>query len=113
MLKRITKKIKNMASHISLLTIGLLCFLAMITVAITSVETTNAAEKKSALEDTIMRSALHCYSLEGAYPTDIAYLEENYSLSINWDTYIVHYELFASNIAPDITVIVKSESSGG
>ncbi len=101
------KHIKKALSEISLVTLVLVGFLVMMSIAISSVQTTNDAEKKTALEDAIMRSALHCYSLEGAYPSDIAYLEEHYNLSINWDDYIVHYEMFASNIAPDVTVIVK------
>ncbi len=102
------KKIKKAIAQFPLLTALLLVFLVMITVAIASVETTTDAEKQAALEDAIMRSALHCYSLEGAYPSDITYLEEHYNLAINREDYIVFYELFASNIAPDVTVIVRS-----
>lgn len=109
---RIRTLFQNMRTHLSLLTLVLLCFLAMISVAISSVDATNTAEKQAALEESIMRSALHCYSLEGAYPSSITYLEENYNLTIDRDTYIVHYEIFASNIAPDITVILKTETNG-
>ncbi len=113
MRKRMLQIVKNIAARVSLLTVGMLCFLALMLFAFSSVETTNDAEKKAALEDAILRSALHCYSIEGAYPDSVAYLEENYSLTINWDDYIVHYELFASNIAPDITVITKTENTEG
>ncbi len=95
------------SKKIPVLTVVSICIFVMIVYAITSVETTSTQEQKSALEDAIMRSAIHCYSLEGAYPTNIAYLEEHYNLIIDWSTYIVHYEMFASNIAPDITVIQR------
>lgn len=96
-------------SKISLLTIGTLLLVILVYFAMGSVESTNLEEKKKALEEAVMRCAIHCYSLEGAYPTDLSYLEENYSLTIDHDSYIVHYEAFAGNIAPDITVIAKSE----
>lgn len=110
MLKRIQQTAKAISAHISLLTFALLGFLVMVTYAINTVETTNAAEKKAVLEEAIMRSALHCYSLEGAYPDSIDYLTEHYSLSVDESVYIVHYEWFASNIAPDVTVIVRNET---
>ena len=75
--------------------------------AMSFLENTNNQEKTKTLEDLIMRTALHCYSLEGAYPSEISYLEENYQLIIDRDRYIVHYENFADNITPDITVITK------
>ncbi len=113
MVKRMLQNIKNIAPRGWLLTAGMLCFFALVLYGISSVETTTDAEKKAALEEAILRSAVHCYSIEGAYPANVAYLEEHYSLSINWDDYIVHYELFASNIAPDITVITKTDATGG
>ncbi|MFI3236903.1 MAG: hypothetical protein R3Y47_02600 [Lachnospiraceae bacterium] len=103
----------NKFRKIPLLTVVTICLFVMISYAMTSVETTNSQEQMSALEDAVMRSAIHCYSLEGAYPTDISYLEEHYNLVIDWDSYIVHYEMFASNIAPDITVIVRTSQTGG
>jgi len=39
------------------------------------------------------------------YPPDVAYLEDNYGVVINHDKYIVHYDVFAGNILPNITVI--------
>jgi hypothetical protein len=48
-----------------------------------------------------------CYALEGQYPPDIAYLQEQYGLQIDMDRYMVHYEVFAENIMPDITVLER------
>ena len=57
--------------------------------------------------DAVRRGVVQCYAIEGRYPPDIAYLEARYGLSVDQDKYIVHYEVFASNIYPDITVIEK------
>ena len=61
-----------------------------------------AQEKQ--IEEVIRKYAVACYAQEGAYPKDIAYLEENYGLIIDEDKYFYYYDLFASNILPDIEV---------
>ena len=57
------------------------------------------------LEEALSRAAVACYALEGAYPPDLEYLIENYNVQINTDRFTVKYELYASNLMPDITVL--------
>jgi hypothetical protein len=59
------------------------------------------------IRDSVMSSVVTCYALEGSYPDDLAYLQENYGLQLDTDKYIYHYEKFASNILPDVRVFVK------
>lgn len=59
------------------------------------------------IEDIIRRYAVYCYAQEGAYPTDLKYLEENYGLIINDKQYDYYYDAFASNLMPDIVVTLK------
>lgn len=59
------------------------------------------------LEDSIRRACISCYSLEGIYPPTLQYLEEHYGLQINDKHYAVFYEIFAENIMPDITVVIR------
>ena len=59
------------------------------------------------LEEAIRRSAVACYGAEGFYPPNMAYLTEHYGIDYDTDRYIVHYELFASNVMPDISVLKK------
>lgn len=63
------------------------------------------AESISAIRDTVRRTALQCYAVEGVYPPDLEYLEENYGLKINTRDYIIVYEAFASNLPPSIRVV--------
>lgn len=65
----------------------------------------NREEGKACLEDAVRRAATACYAQEGVYPPDIEYLEENYGIQINHELYTVRYEIFASNLMPDITVL--------
>ena len=62
-------------------------------------------ESERATEEAIRRAAVSCYALEGSYPENYNYLEDNYNLSINEKLYEVQYRVFASNIMPEITVI--------
>ena len=57
------------------------------------------------LEDSVRRAVVKCYAVEGSYPENVAYLEDHYGIHIDRTKYIVHYEIFASNIMPDIAVI--------
>ena len=39
-----------------------------------------------AIRDAVQRRALQCYVVEGAYPPDLQYLEDNYGLQVNTPT---------------------------
>lgn len=59
------------------------------------------------IKDSVISSVVQCYALEGRYPDDLEYLQENYGLQLNTDRYIYHYDKFASNILPDVQVFAK------
>lgn len=61
------------------------------------------------LEDAVRRAAIACYAAEGAYPPDVDYLVAHYGLTVDGDRFIVHYEIFAQNLMPDITVLEKGQ----
>ena len=63
-------------------------------------------EGRQQLETALRRSAVACYAAEGIYPPTLDYLSEHYGVQIG-DQYIVFYEIFASNLMPDITVLEK------
>lgn len=65
-------------------------------------------ESLSVLEQSIRRGAVQCYALEGAYPENLAYLEERYGVSYDRKRYYVDYTYLASNLMPDITVLPQS-----
>jgi len=61
----------------------------------------------SEVRDTVMSYVAQCYALEGAYPPDLEYLAENYGLQLDTEHYIYHYDMYASNILPDVRVFPK------
>ncbi len=52
----------------------------------------------------VERSVMHCYALEGAYPPDLDYLEQNYGLIVDRNQYSYLYEVVGENIHPIIDV---------
>ena len=56
------------------------------------------------LENAIRRTAVQCYTIEGRFPDDLNYLEENYSLVIDRNRYNVYYEYMGGNLIPQIWV---------
>ena len=63
------------------------------------------AEGLRIAENSITRSVINCYASEGKYPPSFDYLKEHYGISIDENKYIVHYEIFAENFMPSITVL--------
>lgn len=78
-----------------------LCFFT----ALSNLESGRADEGRRQLEEALRRSAVACYAAEGMYPPDLTYLEDHYGLQIDADRYTVYYDVFASNLMPDITVL--------
>jgi hypothetical protein len=79
----------------------LLCFL----LALGQLKQGADAQGRQQLEDALSRAAVACYAAEGFYPPDVAYMEQHYGLQYDRSAYQVHYEVFASNLMPDITVL--------
>ncbi len=99
--KRLTKTIGRLV----LWTVVLVAAFAWFFTGIRQVSQELAEQGKIKLENAIRRSAVACYAAEGAYPPDVDYLIEHYGLSVDESRYIVHYDIFAENLMPDITVL--------
>ena len=81
----------------------ILCFL----LAVTRLEDGRQAEGKQQLESVLRRAAVSCYAMEGFYPPNVEYMQAHYGVRFDEESYVVHYELFASNWMPDITVLER------
>lgn len=66
-------------------------------------------ESRAAIREAVLHAAVECYAVEGAYPGSLSYLEEKYGLTINHQDFIVTYEVFASNLLPEVQVLVRGE----
>ena len=61
----------------------------------------------NSIQQAIISTAKQCAAIEGAYPSTLSYLEENYGLTVNHNDYIITYETFGSNIMPSVVVIPR------
>ena len=89
---------------------ALIVFVALILAFCTLIAGMTNKENERELElvrDAVKNAALTCYSVEGAYPLDVAYLRENYGLTYNEDRFAVFYDAFASNLLPSIQVVER------
>ena len=92
------------------LVISLLLFAAILAacvVGLRGAERDREARAASTLADNLRRAAVTCYAIEGCYPATLDYLTSNYGVHVDGGRYSVEYEIFASNIMPDITVIER------
>mgnify|MGYP000924375661 CR=1 FL=1 len=67
----------------------------------------NESNKPEEIRRAILNACVQCYALEGSYPPDLDYLEAHYGITLNDDKYYFYYEVFASNVMPDVEVYEK------
>jgi type II secretory pathway pseudopilin PulG len=78
---------------------------AVFVVGVNNASGSSAEEEKRVAEQSVRRAMISCYAIEGFYPASYEYLRDNYNVKIDEDKYIVDYEVFATNIMPQITII--------
>lgn len=87
--------------------LGLAAFVAASALVLQGVGRASAVSDREELDlarRAIRQAAVSCYALEGAYPATYQDLKDNCAIAVNEEKYAVFYEIFASNIMPEITV---------
>ncbi|MFR9255497.1 MAG: hypothetical protein ACLVJ6_08355 [Merdibacter sp.] len=64
-------------------------------------------EEAQLIEQRIEQAAVLCYALEGSYPDEVSYLEQNYGVVIDHAKYNVFYQSLGSNLKPGVAVYRK------
>jgi hypothetical protein len=82
-----------------------LAVVGMIAFGLRQAEISSKAESLRVLEEGILRAAVKCYAVEGRYPDTIGYIERHYGIHIDRSKYAVYYEIVATNLFPNITVV--------
>ena len=88
-----------------MLVLAMLAAFSVFLVGLSNLKTDRQEEGRLQLEEAVRRAAVACYAAEGTYPPDVEYLEEHYGVQVDREQYTVVYEIFASNIMPDVTVL--------
>lgn len=95
--------------------LSLLLFVAIFVMFIwglNSASSNSNIEEQKILKESIQRAVVSCYAIEGRYPDSIKYLEKNYGVKIDTNKYYVDYQIFGSNIMPEIHVIANDDQEG-
>ena len=58
-------------------------------------------------EQAVRQAAVSCYALEGTYPATYEELKASSGIAVDEEKYKVFYEIFASNIMPEIKVLER------
>lgn len=77
---------------------------AFFLVALIATAQRSDARETELVQAAIQRAIVTCYAVEGKYPPDIAYLYDNYGVSVDESRYAVFYDVFASNVMPSVQI---------
>ena len=86
---------------------GLVVFVLVAVLIIQGIGRASSVSDREELElarRALRQAAVSCYAMEGAYPASYEELKARTGLAIDEEKYAVFYEVFASNIMPEITV---------
>lgn len=101
------KRYKNKTAWLPIV-LGLLVFAAIAVWMVSGVREASSASEREELrmaEQAVRRAAVSYYALEGAYPATYDGLKARSGIAVDEEKYVVFYEIFASNLMPEITVI--------
>lgn len=85
----------------------LLYMLFLLINGINQLDEVTLRKQQESLEIALERSISQCYSVEGRYPPDLAYITEHYGLTYNERFFLVDYDYYGSNLPPDVLVLRK------
>ena len=94
--------------HIRLIMLGTALIIILATLAgLDSFWKGHSASRPEDIQKAILDACVQCYALEGSYPPSLEYLENHYGLILDRDKYYFYYEVFASNVMPNVEVFRK------
>ena len=96
---------KKQNAGLALFLLAAVAVLLVFSAALNNLSRGRLSEGREQLENAVRRAAVACYAAEGIYPPTVEYLEEHYGVQVDRERYTVMYEVFASNLMPDITVL--------
>lgn len=59
------------------------------------------------------RAVTSCYAIEGRYPPSVEYMEKKYGVIVDYEKYLVVYDVFASNVRPSVQVMELGNGDEG
>ena len=98
---------KKAVKYIIIALAAVICVLVIIFGVFGSAGAETGEDSILSIKKTIADKALQCYVIEGAYPSELSYLEENYGLVVNKEDFYIVFRSEGQNLPPQITVAPK------
>lgn len=102
------EKRKRFSWRILLPILSVLIIVGFVIYGVGNVSRSATQERRKAALQSVTRATVQCYAIEGRYPPDLDYLEENYGLILDRDHYVYHYRLEGANLMPEIQVFEEN-----
>ena len=97
---------KSMIRGMVITAVIFLLTVALFGIGASAINSKSDEEQTQALEESLRRSVILYYAIEGHYPSDVEVLKEKYGLRYNEDDFIVSiHSNFTDNLLPDIYVM--------
>ena len=77
-----------------------------------SVDRSTVERQEESLRAALNRDILHCYAAEGFYPPSLQYIKDHYGLRYDESLFMVDYQPIASNMRPDVTILLIGGEEG-
>lgn len=90
--------------------LGIVLFAVMIVwlvLALGNASRASDSEQLAQVRQSVENGITLCYAVEGAYPDSLEHLTQTYGVVYDESRYLVHYERFAANVRPTVTVIER------
>jgi len=90
--------------------IAIILFVSITSITVIGISSTSQNtldEEMRIARESLLRAVVSCYAFEGAYPESYEYIKENYGVRINEEKFVVFYDIFSSNIMPEITILER------
>lgn len=90
--------------------LGIVLFAVMIVwlvLALGNASRASDSEQLAQVRQSVENGITLCYAVEGAYPESLEHLTQTYGVVYDESRYLVHYERFAANVRPTVTVIER------
>lgn len=87
--------------------VAVIALAVALVIAINAIFASAREQGAASIRNTILSAAMQCAAIEGSFPTNLSYLEDNYDLRVNHDDYVVIYEVLGSNVLPSIVVMPR------
>ena len=88
---------------LTVLFFGVMVF--MLNMGVNHLSQSHNEESINAIRNAISRASVQYYALQGRYPHCVEYLAEHFGLLLDFERFIIHFEVSGSNIPPQIIVL--------